>query len=476
MSWEAVIGLEVHAQLLTHSKLFCACSTRFGAPPNSHTCEVCLGMPGVLPVLNRRAVELAARAALALGCTVHERSQWARKNYFYPDLPKGYQISQYDQPIATGGQLHIDVDDISKPVGITRIHIEEDAGKTIHDDPSAGGHSCVDFNRGGVPLVEIVSEPDIRSGAEAAAYMKTLRRVLRYLAVCDGNMEQGSLRCDANVSIRPRGETKLGTRTELKNINSFKFVQQAIDFEIDRQQEVIKSGQGVAQETRLWDANKKTTHSMRSKEEAHDYRYFPDPDLPDLVLSQDFLATVRADMPELPSQKRERYQRELALSEYDARVLTEDADVARFFEEALGAHHNPKGLANWVINDLLRTLKDRALDELPFDSHALAELVKLIDDGTISGKIAKTVFVDMMATGEPPRVIIKSKGLEQVSDTESIEPVIDQVIADNPGSAEDFRAGKKKALGFLVGQVMKATRGKANPSLVNELLTKKLSR
>jgi aspartyl-tRNA(Asn)/glutamyl-tRNA(Gln) amidotransferase subunit B len=431
-------------------------------------------MPGVLPVLNRRAVELAVRAALALNCTVHDRSQWARKNYFYPDLPKGYQISQFDQPLATDGWLCIETRGVEKKVGITRIHMEEDAGKTIHDEPSAVHRSCVDFNRGGIPLIEIVSEPHLSNGAEAAAYMKSMRQLLRYLNVCDGNMEQGSLRCDANVSVRPRGSETLGTRTELKNINSFKFVQQAIDFEMSRQIARVQAGESIEQETRLWDVDKKVTQPMRSKEEAHDYRYFPEPDLPDLILPTGFVEDTREALPELPAAKQRRYVDELALSEYDAGVLSGDAGIAAYFEEALATHDNAKGIANWIINELLREVKEQAIDDIRIQPAQLANLVRLIDAGTISGKIGKTVFVEMMQSGEPPETIIDKRGLEQVSDTRSIEPIIDEVIANNPRSVEDLRAGKKKALGFLVGQVMKATGGKANPKLVNELLTTKI--
>lgn len=473
--FEVVIGLETHAQLQTRSKLFCACSAEFGAAPNAHTCEVCLGMPGVLPVLNRRAVELAVRAALALRCTVHERSQWSRKNYFYPDLPKGYQISQFDRPIATGGRLAIDADGFETSIRIMRVHMEEDAGKNVHDDTEAQGRSFVDFNRGGVPLVEIVSEPDIRSAAEAAAYMKTLRQILRTIEVCDGNMEQGSLRCDANVSIRPVGTKVLGTRTELKNINSFRFVQQALEFEIARQIDVVEGGASVVQETRLWDSKALVTRSMRSKEEAHDYRYFPEPDLPDLVLEPGFRDRVAAEMPELPSDKLQRYVGEWALSGDDARLLIEDAALAKFFEAAATTHDNKKGIANWVINEVLRELKGRAIGELPISPQALAELVALIDDGTISGKIAKDVFAEMVSGGGSPREIVTTQGLEQVTDVGSIEPVIDQVLADNPESVKSYKAGKTKAIGSLVGQVMKATQGKANPKLVNEILRKKLS-
>ncbi len=492
MRFEPVIGLEVHAQLLTTTKLFCGCSTRFGAPPNTQTCEVCLGMPGVLPVVNERAVVLAVRAAIGLGCAVHPTSQWSRKNYFYPDLPKGYQITQFDRPIATGGTLAFEVDGKERTVQLRRIHMEEDAAKTVHDDPLAGHRSYVDYNRGGTPLCEIVSEPELRSAAEAAAYMKALRQLLRYLDVCDGNMEEGSLRCDANVSLRPVGETKLGTRVELKNINSFRFVQQAIDFEILRQEEILRSGEAVVQETRLWDSTAKVTRSMRSKEEAHDYRYFPEPDLPDLVLPEGFVARTQESLPELPALKVKRYVA-AGLSDYDARVITEDADVARFFEAALRVHDSPKAIANWVINEVLRELKGEGKPAADFmtgeaappvspavqldDTLAghLGELVRLIEDGTISGKIAKEIFPRVIQERVSPKKVVEEKGLTQVTDTAAIEPAVDEVLAKNPEAVQSYKAGKTGVVGFLVGQVMKATGGKANPKLVNQLIAKKLS-
>ena len=476
MTWEAVIGLEVHAQLSTASKLFCGCATSFGATPNANTCEVCLGMPGVLPVLNRRAVELAVRAATALGCEVHPRSQWSRKNYFYPDLPKGYQISQYDQPYATGGGLTIEVGGATRRIALTRIHMEEDAGKSVHDDPTAGGRSYVDFNRGGTPLIEIVSEPEIRSPEEAAAYVRTLRQLLRYIDVCDGNMERGNLRCDANVSVRPGPSAPLGTRTELKNLNSFRFLQAAVEHEITRQIDLIESGGAVVQETRLWDTAAKVTRSMRSKEEAHDYRYFPEPDLPDLVLADDWLAAQRDAMPELPAAAAARFSA-LGLADDDARLLTEDPQAAAFFDAAVAVHQNPKGIANWVINELFAAVKTEEgtdLAALPFGPAEVAELIRLIDDGTISGKIAKDVFAVMLKDGGAPAAIVEAQGLRQVTDAGSLEPIIDEIIAQNPDSVAQFKAGKTKVIGFFVGQVMKATRGKANPGLVNELLKKKL--
>jgi aspartyl-tRNA(Asn)/glutamyl-tRNA(Gln) amidotransferase subunit B len=499
--YQPVIGLEVHAQLLTRSKLFCGCSTEFGAVPNSNTCEVCLGMPGALPALNQRAVELAMRAALGLRCTVHPVSQWSRKNYFYPDLPKGYQISQFDKPIATDGMLELAIEGGVRQVRIRRIHMEEDAAKNVHDDPIAGQRSYVDYNRGGTPLVEIVSEPDLRSGAEAAQYMRMLRQILRYLGVCDGNMEEGSLRCDANVSIRPVGTEALGTRAELKNINSFRFVQQAIEYEVSRQEEVLEAGGKVVQETRLWDSQAKLTRSMRSKEEAHDYRYFPDPDLPNLSIEPSRIDTTRRELPELPGPKRERYVRELGLSEYDAGVLTEESLIARFFEQALAAYDKPKAVANWVINEVLRELKSGdgegapgaagtteargtaggagaaggAAAKLTADyARQVAELVELIDGGVISGKTAKELFAEL-GPGDSPRRLVEARGLRQVSDAGAIEPIIDAVLAKNPDSVAKYKAGRTNLLGFFVGQVMKQSGGKANPKLVNELVQKKLS-
>jgi aspartyl-tRNA(Asn)/glutamyl-tRNA(Gln) amidotransferase subunit B len=474
-AYEPTIGLEVHAQLLTRTKLFCGCSTEFGAAVNSNTCEICLGMPGVLPVLNETAVELATRAGVALGCTINPRSQWSRKNYFYPDLPKGYQITQFDQPIAEWGKLEFEHEGTRRTVRIRRIHMEEDAGKNVHDDVVAGHRSYVDFNRGGTPLIEIVSEPDVRSSGEAASYMKALRQVLRYLGVCDGNMEEGSLRCDANVSIKPIGREKLGTRAELKNINSFRFVQQAIDFEIGRQEEVLTGGGTVVQETRLWDTQAKVTRSMRSKEEAHDYRYFPEPDLPDLVLPQGFVERVKGALPELPRAKIERYARTLGLSEYDARVITDDSDIATFFEAALATHNNPKAVANWVINELLGALKGKPITKAKLRGNELGELVKLIDENVISGKIAKDLFPELLEQGGSPRQLVESRGLKQVTDVGSIESAVDKVLAANPDSIAKYKGGKTNILGFLVGLVMKETGGKANPKVVSELLAKKLT-
>ena len=474
MSFETVIGLEVHAQLQTNTKLFCGCSTQFGGSANAHTCEVCLGMPGVLPVLNARAVELALRAAVGLDCTIHPKSQWARKNYFYPDLSKGHQISQFEHPYCTGGVVTFEVRGKTKTARLTRIHMEEDAGKSVHNDHVVGNRSAVDFNRGGMPLIEIVSEPDLRSSEEAAEYMRTLRQLLRYLGVCDGNMEEGSLRCDANVSIRPVGQQEYGTRTELKNINSFRFVQQAIDYEVARHIDVIESGEKIVQETRLWDTEAKVTRSMRSKEDAHDYRYFPDPDLPDLNIDEALIQRIRSELGELPVARLGRFVEELKLPEKDARVLMEEKENADFFEAALTAHDNPRGVANWVINEVLGELKGRSVTELPFSGEDLGALVGLIDDDTISGKIAKEVFAQMLVSGESPASIVEAKGLKQVTDTGALQSIIDALIQANPSQVAQYQSGKTNLLGFFVGQVMKQTQGKANPKIVNELLKKNL--
>ena len=476
--YEAVIGLEVHAELLTESKIFCGCSTKFGAPPNHNTCPVCVALPGVLPVLNRRVVEFAIRLGLATGCEIARTSRWARKNYFYPDLPKGYQISQYELPICLGGQVDIGVNGSPKRVRLTRIHMEEDTGKNIHDAHSDA--SLVDFNRCGVPLLEIVSEPDIRSPEEAGAYLRALRSILQFLEICDGNMEEGSFRCDANVSIRPVGATALGTKVEIKNMNSFRNVERAIAYEIARQAEVLDEGGKLVQETRLWDPDREVTRSMRSKEFAHDYRYFSDPDLLPLEVGEEWIEDVRKHLPELPAARAERLVRQHGIPAYDAEVLTARKDVADYFEEAVAAHGNSKALSNWVMGEILRVIRERKLDEAlvirewPVRPKSLAQLVRLIDDGTISGKIAKTVFEEMLASGAEPDAIVKEKGLTQVSDDGPILAAIDQVLAANPGKVADYRGGKDKLLGFFVGLVMKATQGKANPGKVNELLEKRL--
>jgi aspartyl-tRNA(Asn)/glutamyl-tRNA(Gln) amidotransferase subunit B len=475
MQFEPVIGLEVHAQLKTATKIFCGCSTEFGAPPNTHTCPVCLGMPGVLPVLNKKVVEYTLRMALATDCTIPGQSRFARKNYFYPDLPKGYQISQYELPIAVKGHVDIDVDGRTRRIGVTRIHMEEDAGKLVHAD--AQPVSFVDLNRTGTPLMEIVSEPDIRSAEEAGAYLRSLRSIIRWIDVGDGNMEEGSFRCDANVSIRPVGSPTLGTRTELKNLNSFKHVEKAIAYEIARQTEILLDGGEVVQETRLWDPDKGVSNSMRSKEEAHDYRYFPDPDLLPLVIDPQWVERVRRELPELPVQRRARFQSAFELPDYDAGVLTTSRELADFFEACVAEFNQPKTVSNWIMGPLLGLLnsENKTVEQSPISANALAQLLKLIDDDVISGKIAKTVFDQMAATGQPADRIVAQKGLAQVSDSGALEAEIDKIVAASPDEVARFKAGNKKLMGFFVGQVMKATQGKANPKLVNEILAKKLS-
>jgi aspartyl-tRNA(Asn)/glutamyl-tRNA(Gln) amidotransferase subunit B len=478
MKHEPVIGLEVHAQLLTESKIFCGCSTQFGRGPNDNVCPVCAGFPGVLPVLNRKVVELAIKTGLATGSEIRPSSILARKNYFYPDLPKGYQISQYELPICVNGAVEIEVDGTRKRIRLTRIHMEEDAGKNIHD--AHGDASLVDLNRAGVPLLEIVSEPDIRTAAEAGAYLRTLRAILQYLGVCDGNMEEGSFRCDANVSVRPAGSDVFGTKVEIKNLNSFKAVERAIEFEIERQTDGLAAGNTVVQETRLWDENREETRPMRSKESAHDYRYFPDPDLLPLVIDRAWIAEIRTTLPELPAARKARFMTEYALPDYEAELLTSRKDIADYFESAVHVHANPKGLANWIVGDLFRIVKERKLDEQfyiaawPVASHNLAEMVRLIDRGKISGRIGKMVFEAMLDSAKSPEQIVSEKGLEQVSDAGSIEVAVEQVIAANAKQVAQFQSGNEKVFGFLVGQIMKATQGKANPQKVNEILHAKL--
>jgi aspartyl-tRNA(Asn)/glutamyl-tRNA(Gln) amidotransferase subunit B len=475
MKYEAVIGLEVHAHMLTETKIFCACATQFGSEPNTQTCPVCIGMPGVLPVLNRKALEYAIKTGLATNCTVSLFSRFARKNYFYPDLPKGYQISQYELPICEHGHLEIVVDGMVKKIGITRIHMEEDAGKNIHES-GGGSYSFVDLNRAGVPLMEIVSEPDIRSPHEAVEYMKKLRTVLRYLGVCDGNMEQGSLRCDANVSLRPLGQEEFGTRAEIKNINSFRFVEKAIEYEIKRQMKVLEGGGEVIQETRLWDSNRGVTESMRGKEEAHDYRYFPEPDLVPMSVEQTWVNEIKASLPELPDVKRERFVSVYGLPESDADFITSEKPVADWYEEAVSIGGQPKVVLNWMMGDLMKLLNE---DNMTFEACSLKpkqliNMLNLIENGTISGKIAKTVFEEIYRTGKEAETIVREKGLVQISDTGEIEKIVDDVIAKSPKEVERFKSGEEKLIGFFVGQIMKLTRGKANPQLVNELLNKKL--
>ena len=476
---EAVIGLEVHAELLTAAKIFCACSAKFGGPPNTNVCPVCLGMPGVLPVLNRRVVEFAIRAGLATHCTTAPRSRFARKNYFYPELPKGYQISMYELPLCTGGHLDVLVDGAVKRVGLTRIHMEEDTGKNIHD--AHGDASLVDFNRSGVPLLEIVSEPDMRNVAEAGAYLRTLRSILQYLEICDGNMEEGSFRCDANVSVRPAGTTALGTKVEIKNMNSFRAVEKAIAYEIERQSDALARGERLVQETRLWDAEREETRSMRSKEHADDYRYFPEPDLLPLVVERAWVDEVRATLPELPSPRRERFAREHQLSPYDADVLTQRKDVADYFEAGVAAGAAPKEMANWVMTELLRVVRDEKLDRAlvirnwPVTAAQLAGLAKLVDAGTINRNTAKGLIPRLRGTDRDPAELVAAEGLAQVSDRGALDAAVEDVIARHPAQVAEFRAGKERVLGFLVGQVMKATGGKANPQVVGELLRKALA-
>jgi aspartyl-tRNA(Asn)/glutamyl-tRNA(Gln) amidotransferase subunit B len=472
--YQPVIGLEVHAQLLTRAKIFCGCSTQFGAPPNHNTCPVCLGMPGVLPILNKRVVEFAVRAGLALECSIRKTSVWSRKNYFYPDLPKGYQITQYDLPICEAGKLTIEVGGVEREIRIRRIHMEEDAGKNVHD--AAAGESLVDLNRAGVPLLEIVSEPDIRSSEEAAEYLKTLRDVLVYLGINDGNMEEGSLRCDANVSVKRSGAAELGQRTELKNMNSFRFVRQAIDYEISRQIDVLESGGKVVQETRLWDTQRNETRPMRSKEDAHDYRYFPEPDLPPLHVDGALIDEIRRSLPELPKAKMRRFQSQYGLSSYEAKILCSERPLADFFEACAQEYKDYKKLSNWFLGELLRLLKERggSVATLKVQPAQLAELLESVDRGDISANAAKGVLGEMFQTGRDPSSIIAEKGLGQVSDASIVEAAVDEVVANNPGEAEKYRAGKTQVLGFFVGQVMKAMKGKGNPALINQMLKKKL--
>jgi len=476
MEWETVIGLEIHAQLATHSKIFSGAATAYGAEPNTQACAIDLGLPGVLPVLNREAARMAVTFGLAIGAEVARCSVFARKNYFYPDLPKGYQISQYELPIVQKGQMAIDLEDgTSKVVGITRAHLEEDAGKSLHED--FDGQSGIDLNRAGTPLLEIVSEPDLRSAKEAVAYMKKLHQMVVYLGICDGNMQEGSFRCDANVSVRRTGNPKLGTRAEIKNLNSFRFVERAIEFEIERQIDLIESGGKVVQETRLYDPEKGETRSMRGKEEANDYRYFPDPDLLPLVLDEDFIAATRANLPELPDAKKQRLINQYGLSAYDAGVLTTSRALADYYEATVAAlGGEPKLSANWVMGDLSAFLnkENRDIAASPVSPVQLAGLLRRIQDQTISGKIAKDVFEALWAGEGEADAIIAKHGLRQITDTSAIETVIDEVLAANPESLAQYRAGKDKLFAFFIGQVMKVSKGKANPQQVNALLIKKL--
>jgi len=472
--FETVIGLEVHVELHTKTKIFCGCSTSFGAPPNTHTCPICLGHPGVLPVLNRQAVDYAIKAAMALNCQIAEETKFDRKNYFYPDSPKAYQISQYDKPIGEHGWIEIEVNGNTKRIGITRLHLEEDAGKLTHVE--GGSASLVDFNRVGTPLIEIVSEPDLRSPEEARAYLEKLKAIMQYCDVSDVKMEEGSLRCDANISLRPVGQAEFGTKAELKNMNSFRGVQRGLEYEVIRQTELLEDGEKVVQETRRWDEAQGKTLSMRSKEEAHDYRYFPDPDLVKVYIDEEWKERIRSTIPELPDARKARYIRDYGLPSYDAEILTSSLKLAEFFEESLEYTADAKMVSNWVMGELLGYLNANNLEitDVKVTGKGLGEMIGLIEKGTISSKIAKTVFKEMIETGKAPQQIVEEKGLVQISDEGAIQAVVNQVIQNNPQSVADYKAGKEKAVGFLVGQVMKETRGKANPGLVNKLIVNTL--
>lgn len=472
--YETVIGLEVHVELHTKTKIFCGCSTEFGAPPNSHTCPVCLGHPGVLPVLNRQAVDYAMKAAMALNCTIGDVSKFDRKNYFYPDSPKAYQISQFDQPIGEHGYIDIEVDGRTKRIGITRLHLEEDAGKLTHVD---GGYaSLVDFNRVGTPLVEIVSEPDISSPEEAKAYLEKLRAIMQYCDVSDVKMEEGSMRCDANISLRPKGQKEFGIRAELKNMNSYRGVQRGLEYEQFRQAEILDEGGVVVQETRRWDEAQGKTFSMRGKEEAHDYRYFPDPDLVTIHIDEAWKERIRASIPELPDARKARYASEYGLPEYDAGVITSSIEIADLFESSLEYTKDAKSVSNWIMGDLLGYLNSNGfeLGDVKLTGQGLGEMINLIEKGTISSKIAKTVFKEMLQSGKLPGQVVEEQGLVQISDEGAILAIVKEVVANNPASVQDYKAGKDKAIGFLVGQVMKQSKGKANPGLVNKLLVEVL--
>lgn len=473
--YEAVIGLEVHAQLLTKSKAFCGCSTKFGNTPNSNVCPVCLGHPGVLPVLNKKVVEYTVLMGLATNCTINNRSIFARKNYFYPDLPKGYQISQYEEPICKFGFVNIDLkDETSKRIRIKRIHMEEDAGKSLHD---RGNETCIDLNRCGVPLIEIVSEPDLSSGEEAAAYLSKIHQLVRYLEICDGNMEEGSFRCDANISIRLKGSTELGTKTEVKNMNSFKNVERAINFEIERQIELVEDGEKIVQQTLLWNADLNEAIPMRSKEEAHDYRYFPEPDLFPVVVTSEWKIQLSKALPELPDERKKRFIQIYNLPEYDAGILTQSKHLADYYESVITVTDDYKSASNWIMGDVLRTLNENKIDIKDFhvSSKNLGELINLISDGTISGKIAKEIFPIMFQEKKEPLEIIKEKNLFQMKDTSQLEKIADEIIIRNPSELKQYIEGKEKVFGFFVGQVMKNTEGKANPKSVNDILRKKLN-
>lgn len=478
MKYEAVIGLEVHTELQTTTKIFCSCRTSFGADPNTNVCPVCLGLPGVLPVLNKKVLEYAVRAGLALNCEISRFSKFDRKNYYYPDLPKNFQTSQFDLPICEHGYLDVEVDGEKRRIRITRAHMEEDAGKLVHHGTSItdSDYSLVDYNRTGTPLLEIVSEPDMRSAKEAVAYMEKMRAILQYVGISDCRMEEGSLRCDANVSVRPVGQKELGTKTEIKNINSFKGVERAIEYEAMRQAELLEDGGKVVQETRTWDEKEGVTKSMRTKEEANDYRYFPEPDLVPFTVSDEYIENIRRSLPELPDARKERYMKEFGLSSEDAVFMTNDKATADYFEAAVAAGADPKAAVNWLMGEFASQLSNDGIeiDKAPVSAENLASLLKLISKGTISGKIAKKVFATMWKEGGNPDDIVKAQGLVQISDTAELSKLVDEVVGNNPKAVEDFKAGKKKAVGALVGQIMKATKGKANPRVINELLNKKL--
>lgn len=472
--YEIVIGLEVHVELGTATKIFCACPAEFGKEPNTHICPVCLGLPGSLPVLNKRVVEFAIKAGLALNCEIPSFSKFDRKNYFYPDLPKAYQLSQYDLPLAINGYLEIELNGETKRIGITRVHLEEDAGKLLHGD--FADYSLADYNRSGVPLIEIVSEPDLRSPEEAKIYLEKLKSIIQYTGISDVKMEEGSLRCDANVSIMPVGSKEFGTRSEIKNMNSFKSVQRGLEYEVARQREVLAAGEQVVQETRRWDEDRGITFSMRSKEEAHDYRYFPDPDLVPIILEPSWVEEIRQSLPEMPDVRRKRYLSKWGLPEYDATVITASKEMADFFEATVAEYPDAKAVSNWLMGEILKHLNSQSIEinQTKLTPAHLIELLKLQDDGIISGKIAKTIFAEMFISGKKPAEIVKEKGLVQISGLDAIAAMAQQVIADNPKSAEDFKAGKEQALGFLVGQIMKISKGKANPEKANQLLREKL--
>ena len=474
--YEVIIGLEVHAELSTNTKIYCNCTTEFGADPNTHCCPICTGMPGTLPVLNKKVVEYAVKMGLATNCKIANFSKQDRKNYYYPDLPKAYQISQYDLPLCENGHIDIEVDGKKKTIGITRIHIEEDAGKLIHD--AYTGDTLVDMNRCSVPLIEIVSEPDMRSAKEAVEYMQALKSILEYLDICDCKMQEGSLRCDVNLSVRPVGQKEFGTRTETKNLNSFKAIQNSIEFEIKRQIEVLENGGTIYQETRRFDDAKGEGYAMRTKEEANDYRYFPEPDLAPIVLSDEYINSIKKSLPELPNVKKERYLKEHNLSLYDANILTMSIKTANYFENVVKKCNNPKMVANWIMGDFARLLNenDISIDESRIGEENLASLIDLIDKGTISSKIAKTVFEEMFNTGKEAKQIVEEKGLVQISDEGAIKEIVEKVVENNPQSIIDYKAGRDRALGFLVGQVMKESKGKANPGLVNKLLLEILNK